>query len=193
MLKLFRSSPFILDKGRINSSSYLDADENPLWNMKEPDNSWYNPNHMQQVETLKTAIMLAGTVKPLPVEYNSCIMHVVEDYHMKSNEVESLKKDLKTAVRERNEMVDELQKKTLEWEKAESDYQEELKRLRAKLSDEDHDIEYLPVSRSNRVICEKEKVVESDEENEIENKKPGYFYKDGQRQGEPPKMLTCNK
>ncbi|CAG8959156.1 hypothetical protein HYFRA_00013020 [Hymenoscyphus fraxineus] len=123
--------------------------ENPT---RDPGMLYHKPSNDQMAETLKVIMMTRSNLEPVPVEYNYCILHVLEAYQ-----------DLTVQVNAKQEIIDELKKShtkdikefevlATQWEKKEQDYKAELKKLEVLLSKTEGGMESVVMARSNSRI-----------------------------------------
>jgi hypothetical protein len=153
-------SPF-LDAGHTNTPSSSWHSERGLSpHMRELDHTVHNPTADQLAETLKVIMMTNGTREPLPAEYNSCIMQVLEGYNTHRLELQTKIKELKEAKKEKEETATELWQKTLEWKEEESRYKTELKKLEVILAKTPRGMELVAMARSQSVVRRNKKKAE---------------------------------
>lgn len=119
---------------------------------RDPEILYHKPSGDQMAETLKVIMMTRNNFSPVPVEYNSCILHVLEAYQ-----------DLREQVNAKQEIIDELKQShtkdikdfeqlATRWEKKEQDYKTELKKLEVLLSKTEGGMESVVMARSNSRI-----------------------------------------
>lgn len=53
----------------------------PTFHINIPENTYHKPSGSQMAETLKVVMMTRNLGEAVPVEYNSCILHVLESYN----------------------------------------------------------------------------------------------------------------
>ncbi|OBU01247.1 hypothetical protein VE01_00948 [Pseudogymnoascus verrucosus] len=153
-------SPF-LDAGHTNTPSSSWHSERGLSpHMRELDHTVHNPTADQLAETLKVIMMTNGAREPLPAEYNSCIMQVLEGYSTHRLELQTKIKELEEAKKEKEETATELWQKTLEWKEEESRYKTELKKLEVILAKTPRGMELVAMARSQSVVRRNKKKAE---------------------------------
>ncbi|OBT62663.1 hypothetical protein VE03_07485 [Pseudogymnoascus sp. 23342-1-I1] len=168
-----------LDAGHINTpSSTWHSNEGGLsYHMRDLDRAVYNPTADQLAETLKVIMMTNGSCDPVPVEYNSCILQVLEGYHTIRHELKMKTRELEEAKKEKEEMANELWQKMLEWKDEESRYKTEIKKLEVILAKTPRGMELVTLARSQSVLRRNKKRAEVKklEDKEQVNKPDGEY------------------
>lgn len=97
-------------------------------------------------------MMNQSSLEPVPVQYNSCILHALEAYHElqvqlqhKDEEVELLKKSHARDIDDFGEMA-------RRWSTKESDYQKDVKRLEVLLANTEGGMEAVAMARSHSLV-----------------------------------------
>ncbi|KAI0124427.1 hypothetical protein BJ170DRAFT_85424 [Xylariales sp. AK1849] len=121
--------------------------------IKDQDKVWHNPSLDQMVEALRVILMTHGVLSSIPVEYNCYVLYLIERFH-----------DIQEKLRAANTACDEAKKscsqksadfKTVadEWQKRESLYKEEVKRLEVLLARTSRDgLETVTLARTHSVV-----------------------------------------
>ncbi|TGO51671.1 hypothetical protein BCON_0156g00160 [Botryotinia convoluta] len=117
-----------------------------------PENVYHKPSGSQMAETLKVIMMTRNLMEPIPVEYNTCILHVLEAYNdlqemlaVKEGEIEEIKGRHTKDIREFDGMAEQ-------WKAKEKDYQKEIKKLEVLLSKTEGGMENVTMARSKSVV-----------------------------------------
>ncbi|CAD6456634.1 07dfcb61-dfbb-4004-bee6-acf7b4e9139d [Sclerotinia trifoliorum] len=117
-----------------------------------PENVYHKPSGSQMAETLKVVMMTRNLMEPVPVEYNTCIVHVLEAYNdleeelaRKDGEIDDIKARHTKDIREFDVMAEQ-------WKAKEKDYQKEMKNLEILLSKTEGGMENVTMARSKSVI-----------------------------------------
>ncbi|KAF7901992.1 uncharacterized protein EAF01_007290 [Botrytis porri] len=117
-----------------------------------PENVYHKPSGSQMAETLKVIMMTRNLMESLPVEYNTCILHVLESYNdlqemlaVKEGEIEEIKGRHTKDIREFDSMAEQ-------WKAKEKDYQKEIKNLEVLLSKTEGGMENVTMARSKSVV-----------------------------------------
>ncbi|KAF7937549.1 uncharacterized protein EAE98_001863 [Botrytis deweyae] len=117
-----------------------------------PENVYHKPSGSQMAETLKVIMMTRNLMEPIPVEYNTCILHVLESYNdlqemlaVKEGEIEDIKGRHTKDIREFDGMAEQ-------WKAKEKDYQKEIKNLEVLLSKTEGGMENVTMARSKSVV-----------------------------------------
>lgn len=163
--------------------------------MKDLDRAVYNPTADQLAETLKVIMMTNGSCDPVPVEYNSCILQVLEGYNTHRSELKTKIKELEEAKKEKEETAMELWQKTLEWKEEESRYKTEIKKLEVILAKTPRGMELVSLARSQSVLRRNKKraEVKKAEDKEQVDKTDGGYVPRRLRPGEQIKSGVYNK
>ena len=157
--------------------------------MRELDRTVHNPTADQLAETLKVIIMTNGSCEPVPAEYNSCILQVLEGYNINRLELKTKTRELEEAKKEKEETATELWQKTLEWKEEESRYKTELKKLEVILAKTPRGMELVSMARSQSVLRKNKKraeVKKAKDEGQV-NKPDGEYVPRRLRPGEQTK------
>ncbi|ATZ54435.1 hypothetical protein BCIN_10g04380 [Botrytis cinerea B05.10] len=117
-----------------------------------PENVYHKPSGSQMAETLKVIMMTRNLMESIPVEYNTCILHVLEAYNdlqemlaVKEGEIEEIKGRHTKDIREFDSMAEQ-------WKAKERDYQKEIKNLEVLLSKTEGGMENVTMARSKSVV-----------------------------------------
>ncbi|KAF8848744.1 hypothetical protein BDZ45DRAFT_260350 [Acephala macrosclerotiorum] len=144
---------------RPNTPPVYDPDTFP--NFRQPDNVYYRPSGDQMAEMLKVAVMSKGTFDPLPKEYNSCILHVLEAYQGMRNEIAKKDEEIE-AMKQRHIMATkDFEDMATKWETREKNYQAELKKLEVILSKTEGGMEKIILARSKSTVHGSKKIKEA--------------------------------
>jgi hypothetical protein len=98
-------------------------------------------------ETLKVVMMNQSSVDPVPIAYNSCILHVLEAYQnlrMDLSKREDYIEDLKLS---HAKDIKDFEALATQWEMKERDYKTELKKLEVLLSRTEGGLEKVTLAR----------------------------------------------
>ena len=126
-------------------------------NLKDPDSIYHDPSGDQLAEMLKVVMMNQSTMDPVPVQYNSTILLVLEAYHdlrmqliTKEEAIEALKESHTKDIKDFEDLASQ-------WHQKESDYKVELKKLEVLLSKTEGGMESVAMARSKSIIHGAEK------------------------------------
>lgn len=121
-------------------------------NLRNPENVYHKPSGDQLAEMLKVVMMNQRTIDPLPVQYNSTIMHVLEAYQdlrmqliAKEEAIEELKQSHTKDIKDFEELA-------VAWHQKENDYMVEVKKLEVLLSKTERGMESVAMARLRSVI-----------------------------------------
>lgn len=124
----------------------------PLSLIREPEIVYHRPSADHMAETLKVVMMNQNKLISVPVEYNSCILHVLEAYQdlrdelkKRSDEIEGLKEGHEKDVKEFEELA-------TQWEFKERDYKVEIKKLEVQLSKTENGMEMVTLARTKSSV-----------------------------------------
>jgi hypothetical protein len=112
-------------------------------------------------EMLKVVMMSQSSMDPVPIQYNSCILHVLEAYN--DLRVQMLTKDEALKILKQNHARDikDFEELANSWQIKEKDYQVEVKRLEVLLSKTEGGMEMVSLARSNSSIHGSQKAAET--------------------------------
>ncbi|KFX87256.1 hypothetical protein V490_08401 [Pseudogymnoascus sp. VKM F-3557] len=160
----FWGTPF-LDAGHTNtpSSSWHSNEAGLSPQLRGLANSIHNPTADQLAETLKVVLMTNGSHEPVPAEYTSCVLEVLEGYNKTRLELAKKKQELEEAKKEKEETESELWQKTLEWKEEESRYKTEIKKLEVILAKTPGGMELVSVARAQSVLRRDKKKAEAEQ------------------------------
>jgi hypothetical protein len=121
-------------------------------NIRVPNSVYHKPSPDEMVEMLKVVMMNQSSMDTVPVQYNSCILHVLEAYYdmrlrlrLKQEEIDSLKKL-------HAKDIDEFEAMAAEWRLKEKEYQTEVKRLEVLLANTERGTESVSIARSHSLV-----------------------------------------
>ncbi|KAK1756902.1 hypothetical protein QBC47DRAFT_400532 [Echria macrotheca] len=101
---------------------------------------WHNPSLMQMVETLQAELMSKNNpLTPIPVVYNSYVLHLIEGFAKLYREEGKLRAELSELKGLREKELEEFRGLSEEWIQREKDYKAEVKRLELILARESKD------------------------------------------------------
>lgn len=115
------------------------------------DEIWHNPDPDQMVETLKVFMMARGSFHPIPVKFNSCILHILETYQDMRNRLARKDEEIQTIKQSFNDEVKNFGREVLRWEKERENYEIDLRKLEVKLATGTRNPELVAMARSNSV------------------------------------------
>ncbi|APA10661.1 hypothetical protein sscle_06g054310 [Sclerotinia sclerotiorum 1980 UF-70] len=154
-MKTIRPSSRVSSYMGFRSSSTVNLhapDTFPFQHVNTPENAYHKPSGSQMAETLKVVMMTRNLMEPVPVEYNTCILHVLEAFNdleeelaRKNGEIEEIKARHTKDIREFDVMAEQ-------WKAKEKDYQKEMKNLEILLSKTEGGMENVTMARSKSVI-----------------------------------------
>lgn len=130
-------------------------------NLRIPENVFHKPSSDQLAEMLKVVMMNQSTMDPIPIQYNSTVLHVLEAYqdlrmllNAKEEATELLKQSHTKDIKDFEELA-------TQWQQKERDYQSELKKLEVILSKTEGGMESVALARSKSVIHGAERASET--------------------------------
>ena len=168
-----RGSSFNLNMGRANTPS-LQA-TSPVCVVRDLDRVIHNPTNEQLAEMLKVVMMTQGCFEPVPVQYNSAILNLLEGYHKSRLELAMKTQELEEAKKEAAALAKELKEKSLVWEEEQTNYNTELKKMEVMLSGGQRGLELVSVARSNSLLRRGKKSAELKlGDNDQVNNRPGF-------------------
>ena len=126
-----------------------------------PENSYHRPGCDHMAETLKVVMMTQDSIQPVPIMYNSHILHLLEAYQ---NSQEQLAKKLHIIEEIKDAHAQDIQdfeSLSAKWEAKEKDYKAEVKRLELMLAKTEGGMESVVMARSKSKIHGSKKFSES--------------------------------
>lgn len=121
--------------------------------IREGDRVWHNPSPEQMIETLGVVMMTKPVLDPIPVEYNSYILHLIEAFARLREKTVSLEKDLVGAKETRGHEQDRFKAMSQEWLAREAQYKAEIKRLEVIISKTSRDgLEAVALARTTSLV-----------------------------------------
>ncbi len=144
---------------RPNTPPAHDQDTFPLF--RKPDNVYHKPSGDQMAEMLKVAVMSQGTFSPLPKEYNSCILHVLEAYYGMRAEITKREEEVEAIKQQHTLTVKDFEDMATQWEAKEKNYQTELKKLEVLLSKTEGGMEKVALARTRSTIHGSKRIKEA--------------------------------
>lgn len=126
---------------------------NPDLVVKDQDKVWHNPSLDQMVEALQVIMMTKGSSNPIPVEYNSYVLHLIEGFNDIQERMQTANLACKEAKMARSQISDDFRTVAEEWERREAQYKAEVKRLEVLLARTSRDgLETVTLARTGSVI-----------------------------------------
>lgn len=121
--------------------------------LRERDKIWYNPSLDQMVETLQVVMMTHGILKPIPIEYNSYVLHLIEGFANSQERIQVAEAARTEAKHSLEHHLEHFQSMADEWLEREGQYKSEIKRLEVLLSRTSRDgLEAVTIARTNSVV-----------------------------------------
>lgn len=121
--------------------------------VKDDDNVWHNPSIKQMVESLQVNMMTRGALLPIPIEYNSYVLHLIEAFQGMQAKIDAADSARDDEMRHRARVEQDLADVAEEWEKREAEYNAEVKRLEVIIARTSRDgLETVTLARANSVV-----------------------------------------
>ncbi|KAI0845557.1 hypothetical protein F5Y00DRAFT_272858 [Daldinia vernicosa] len=121
--------------------------------IREQDKIWYNPSLDQMVEALQVVLMTQGALQPIPIEYNSYILHLIEGFANAQEKIQTIDAAYNEARHSLEYHLEHFKSVADEWLERESQYKAEIKRLEVLLSRTSSDgLEAVTLARTNSVV-----------------------------------------
>lgn len=128
--------------------------------IQTPDILYHKPSPDQMVETLKVVMMNQSSLDPVPIQYNSCILHALEAYYHLQVQLQRKSAELELLKQRHDRDIDDFDELTKTWSMKENAYQKEVKRLEVLLSTTDGGMEAVAMARSQSLVHGSERVSE---------------------------------
>ncbi|KAB8297311.1 hypothetical protein EYC80_002663 [Monilinia laxa] len=117
-----------------------------------PENVYHKPSGSQMAETLKVVMMTRNLMEPVPIEYNTCILHVLESYNDLQEQLEAKDREIEGIKLRHTKDIGEFDVMGEQWKAKEKDYQKEIKNLEVLLSKTEGGMENVTMARSKSVL-----------------------------------------
>lgn len=145
------------------SSSYLDISQaskhnrsssmDPIFHPRELDRVvWHNPSSHQMAETLKVVMMTQGSFEAIPVQYNSCILHILEAYHDMRLEMIAKDREHEEDVKKLSDAIITFETEESNWLDKEEIYKAEIRRLEIMLATGERGLDMVTSARSKSAL-----------------------------------------
>lgn len=105
--------------------------------------------------------MNQSSITPVPVEYNSCILHVLEAYQELRLELRSREEAIDGLKQTHTKAIKDFEMLASKWESKEHDYKTEMKKLEVLLSQTEGGLEKVTLARSESRVHGSKKVGDS--------------------------------
>ncbi|TVY16724.1 hypothetical protein LARI1_G005250 [Lachnellula arida] len=133
--------------------------------IKDPESTYHKPSSDQasstpylcpcfgdMAETLQVIMMNQSMMDPLPIEYNACILHVLEAYYDLRQLLNAQQDTIEELKQNHTKDVNDFEALATRWELKEEDYKTELKKLEVLLSKTNGGMEEVSLARSKSRI-----------------------------------------
>jgi hypothetical protein len=126
-------------------------------NLRNPDNVYHKPSSDQSAEMLKVVMMNQSTMEPVPVQYNSTILHVLEAYQDLRMQLIAKEEAIEVLKQSHTKDIKDFEELAAAWQLKEIDYKVEMKKLEVLLSKTEGGMESVSMARLRSVIHGAEK------------------------------------
>jgi len=99
-------------------------------------------------ETLKVVMMTRSSFESIPVEYNACILHVLEAYHDLRQQLNTQQETIEELKKTHTKDIKDFEGLTDRWGTMEQNYKAEIKKLEVILSKTENGMETVSLARS---------------------------------------------
>lgn len=99
------------------------------YDFNEADQTWHNPNLVQMMDTVSSAIMSRGISEPIPRHLNSFVIGMVEEFRIRMGQQSALESQVTNMRKTREKEIQEFATMADEWKNHEIAYKAEVKRL----------------------------------------------------------------
>jgi hypothetical protein len=113
------------------------------------------------VEALMVVMMNKSSMEPIPIEYNSTIMHILEAYNDLLNQIRDKDHAIHVLQQTHTKDVNDYEAIANAWCEKENEYKVEVKRLEILLSKTENGMETMFAARSNSVVHGSKRASES--------------------------------
>ncbi|QSZ34750.1 hypothetical protein DSL72_007608 [Monilinia vaccinii-corymbosi] len=137
---------------RSGTANLQTPDAFPFHHVNSPEDVYHKPSSSQMAETLKVVMMTRNLMEPVPVEYNTCILHVLESYNDLQEQLAAKDGEIEEIKLRHTKDIGEFDVMGEQWKAKEKDYQKEIKNLEVLLSQTEGGMENVTMARSKSVI-----------------------------------------
>ncbi|TGJ84313.1 hypothetical protein E0Z10_g4437 [Xylaria hypoxylon] len=121
--------------------------------VRNQDHVWYNPSLDQMVEALQVLLMTHGVLHPIPIQYNSYVLHLVEGFAAAQESIRKAKAAYQEVKQSLENNLEQFRLVTNDWLERESQYRAEVKRLEVILSKSSQSgLEAVALARTNSIV-----------------------------------------
>ncbi|CAJ2507988.1 Uu.00g091740.m01.CDS01 [Anthostomella pinea] len=121
--------------------------------VRDQDKIWYNPSLDQMVEVLQVNIMTQGILEPIPVQYNTYVLHLIEGFADSQDKIRTADAACAEAKQSLEQILEQCRLVADDWMEREKQYKAEIKRLEVLLSRTSQDgLEAVTLARTNSVV-----------------------------------------
>ncbi|KAI1345515.1 hypothetical protein F5Y01DRAFT_323237 [Xylaria sp. FL0043] len=121
--------------------------------VRDQDQVWYNPSLEQMVEALQVLLMTHGILEPIPIQYNTYVLHLVEGFAVAQRNTRKAESAYQEARRSLEQNLEQFRLVAEEWLERESQYRAEVKRLEVLLSKCSRSgLEAVALARTNSIV-----------------------------------------
>lgn len=113
------------------------------------------------VEMLKVVMMTQSSATAVPVEYNSCILHVLEAYQELRMELRRREETIEELKHSHTKDIKDFETLATQWEMKEQNFKTEMKKLEVILSKTEGGMEKVSLARSKSTVHGSQRVGES--------------------------------
>ncbi|KAK0124520.1 hypothetical protein ONS95_009469 [Cadophora gregata] len=131
------------------------------FSLKDPESIYHEPSRDQMAEMLKVVMMNQSSTTSVPVEYNSCILHVLEAYNELRIELRLREETIEELKHTHTKDIKDFEMLATQWETKEKDYKAEMKKLEILLSKTDGGLEQVSLARSKSTVHGAQRVGDS--------------------------------
>ncbi|KAH6719857.1 hypothetical protein BKA61DRAFT_667767 [Leptodontidium sp. MPI-SDFR-AT-0119] len=132
-----------------------------FFSFRVPESVYHEPSKDQMAEMLKAVMMTQSSTTPVPIEYNSCILHVLEAYHEMRVELQRTEETIEELKHTHTKDIKDFETLATQWEVKEQNYKSEMKKLEVLLSKTDGGLEKVSLARSKSTVHGAQRVGES--------------------------------
>lgn len=130
--------------------------------VRDADQTWHNPSPDQVAETLKVVMMTRNNLDPVPVQYNSCILQLLEEYQDLQGTLKEKDKFLDKLILHHDKEVQDLKQVIHQLEETMDSYKIEIKNLEILVATGQCGLDVVTLARSQSIIDRGEYQTEND-------------------------------
>ncbi|EKD20556.1 uncharacterized protein L3040_004153 [Drepanopeziza brunnea f. sp. 'multigermtubi'] len=158
-ISIHASTPRLRPSSRVSSFIGIRPATPPIpptpdtfFSLRNPETVYHKPSGDQMAEMLKVIMMNQSSVAPVPVEYNSAILHVLEAYQELGQELRRKNESIEELKQGHTKDIKDFETLATQWDLKERDYKNEMRKLEVLLSNTEGGMEKVSLARTKSTV-----------------------------------------